>query len=50
MMVIAREGEGTQIVRTIHAAATEALNNKVLPVLRQHLPEISAMMLLHDHD
>jgi DNA-binding transcriptional LysR family regulator len=50
MMVIAREGEGTQIVRIIHAAATEALNNKVLPVLRQHLPEIAAMMMLHDYD
>ena len=48
--VIAREGEGTQIVRIIHAAATEALNNKVLPVLRQHLPEIAAMMMLHDYD
>jgi DNA-binding transcriptional LysR family regulator len=50
MTVIAREGEGTQIVRIIHAAATEALNNKVLPVLRQHLPEIAAMMMLHDYD
>ena len=50
MTVIAREGEGTQIVRIIHAAATEALNNKVLPMLRQHLPEIAAMMLLHDYD
>jgi DNA-binding transcriptional LysR family regulator len=50
MMVIAREGEGTPIVGTIHAAATEALNNKVLPVLRQHLPEIAAMMTLHDYD
>jgi DNA-binding transcriptional LysR family regulator len=50
MTVIAREGEGTQIVRIIHAAATAALNNKVLPVLRQHLPEIAAMMMLHDYD
>jgi DNA-binding transcriptional LysR family regulator len=50
MMVIAREGEGTQIVRIIHAAATESLNNKVLPVLRQHLPEIAAMMMVHDYD
>jgi DNA-binding transcriptional LysR family regulator len=50
MMVIAREGEGTQIVGVIHAAATEALNNKVLPVLRQHLPEIAAMTLLHAYD
>lgn len=50
MMVIAREGEGTQIVRTIHAAATEALNNKVFPVLRQHLPETAAMMTPHAYD
>ena len=50
MMVIAREGEGTQIVRVIHAAASEALNNKVLPVLRQHLPEIAAMMKLHEYE
>ena len=50
MMIIAREGEGEQIVRTIHAAATEALNSKVLPVLRQHLPEIAAMMSLHDYE
>lgn len=50
MMVIAREGEGTHIVRTIHAAATEALKNKVLPELRQLLPEIADMMTLHDHD
>jgi DNA-binding transcriptional LysR family regulator len=50
MMVIAREGEGTQIVRVIHTAATAALNNKVLPMLRQHLPEIAAMMTLHDYN
>jgi DNA-binding transcriptional LysR family regulator len=50
MMVIAREGEGAQIVRIIHAAASEALNSKVLPVLRQHLPEIAAMMKLHDYE
>jgi DNA-binding transcriptional LysR family regulator len=50
MMIIAREGEGAQIVRTIHAAATEALNSKVLPVLRQHLPKIAAMMKLHDYE
>jgi DNA-binding transcriptional LysR family regulator len=50
MMVIAREGEGTQIVRVIHHAASEALSNKVLPVLRQHLPEIAAMMKLHDYE
>jgi DNA-binding transcriptional LysR family regulator len=49
MMVIAREGEGTQIVRTIHAAATQALRNKVLPVLKQYLPEVAAMMTLHDY-
>jgi DNA-binding transcriptional LysR family regulator len=50
MMVIAREGEGAQIVRIIHAAASEALNSKVLPVLRQRLPEIAAMMKLHDYE
>jgi DNA-binding transcriptional LysR family regulator len=50
MMVIAREREGTKFVRIIHAAATEALKNKVLPVLRQYLPEIAAMMVLHDDE
>ena len=50
MMVIAREGEGTQIVRVIHTAASEALSNKVIPVLKQHLPEIAEMMQLHDYD
>jgi DNA-binding transcriptional LysR family regulator len=50
MMVIAREGEGTQIVSTIHAAATAALKNKVLPVLKQHLPEIAEMMTLHNYN
>lgn len=49
MMVIARENEGQHIVRGIHAAATEALESKVLPVLRAHLPEIAAMMTLHAH-
>ena len=48
-MVIAREGEGISIVRAIHAAATEALEHKVLPVLRQHLPQITAMMTLHGY-
>jgi hypothetical protein len=36
-------------VRTIHAAATQALRNKVLPVLKQYLPEVAAMMTLHDY-
>jgi hypothetical protein len=44
------DGEGTQIVRIIHAAATQALNNKVLPMLRQFLPDVATMMTLHDYD
>lgn len=47
MMVIARKGEGEHIVRGIHEAATEALESKVLPVLRRELPDIAAMMMLH---
>jgi len=50
MMVIAREGEGEHIVRGIHVAATEALEGKVLPVLRAHLPDIAAMMTLHPQE
>jgi DNA-binding transcriptional LysR family regulator len=47
MMVIAREGEGEEIVRAIHAAATEALDTRVLPALRSLLPEIAGTMVLH---
>jgi DNA-binding transcriptional LysR family regulator len=49
MMVIARTGEGEPVLRGIHAAATEALNSKVLPMMKQHLPDIAAMMVLHPY-
>ena len=47
MMVIAREGEGPHILRLIHDAATEALEGKVLPVIREVLPEIADLIILH---
>jgi hypothetical protein len=49
-MVITREGEGMPMVHTIHVAANEAVNIKVLPVRRQHLPEVASMMTLHRYD
>ncbi len=50
MVVVARDGEGGEIVQHIYDAATDALRNKVLPVLRQHLPEVAAMITLHADD
>lgn len=47
MMIIAREGEGAHVVQHIHAAATEAIESKVLPVIRKHLPEVAELMTLH---
>lgn len=47
MMVIARAGEGPHILRLIHDAATEALESKVLPVVREVLPEIADLITLH---
>jgi hypothetical protein len=38
------------MVHTIHVAANEAVNIKVLPVRRQHLPEVASMMTLHRYD
>ncbi len=47
MMVIAREGEGSHVVQHIHAAASEALESHVLPVIRAQLPEVADLMVLH---
>lgn len=47
MKVIAREGEGAHVVRQIHAAATEALERLVLPVIEGALPEVAKIMTLH---
>ncbi len=47
MKVIAREGDGAGVVRHIHAAATDALERLVLPVVARELPEVAALMTLH---
>lgn len=47
MMIISREGEGEHVVRHIHAAATEALERTILPVLREAMPDVTAMMQVH---
>jgi DNA-binding transcriptional LysR family regulator len=47
MMIIAREGEGSHVVQRIHAAATGAIESKVLPIIRKHLPGIAELMTLH---
>jgi DNA-binding transcriptional LysR family regulator len=47
MMLIAREGEGATIVEYILTAATNALQQIVLPGIRERLPDVAAMMLLH---
>lgn len=49
MKVIAREGQGAHVVRHIHAAATEALEQLVLPTIARELPDVAAMMTLHGY-
>jgi DNA-binding transcriptional LysR family regulator len=47
MKLIARDGEGVTVAAHILTAATDALQRIVLPGLREHLPEVTAMMRLH---